>query len=453
MQNTSNSQQSAWWSRDKGAGLQNRIKAIQRLNDPTTNADELLSGSKILLLLLLCFTGLLAGFSYYKNFGGSFPIPVAAFMAIALTVAIEWGKNYCTTWAIRTPFFRGFGHIISTPANTFMFAGLILIAAATFTMSVINSTIGGRQLSVMLNHEKNASAFQADTRGIDSLIATNQKNIVEASTVKWKGVTTRTSQQAIKQYSATLSSLNAQRETIIQQQRADWEKQQAIQAENRNYSANLMLTSGGWVELLQLLLIIVRVACEKILDSRLPSPNKEEPSGGIGFQRNRQPAYSEGPTPPQATEPRRPIGFFFGDQDLQKPEARTAAATVPAPPVPEKNTVEQCATPEQPGTAHRPEQLASAETVSLLADIKEWKKRCSQCFHRAINQQREEFREHNRRRTDCYAAMLRAVGFSVTYSFESMFINIIEPTTYTIGEAASVEILKQKSELEKIGKA
>lgn len=453
MQNNSNSQQAPWWSRDKKAGLQSRIKAIQRLNDPTTNADELLSGSKILLFLLLCFTGLLAGFSYYKNFSGAFPVAVAAFMAIALTVAIEWGKNYCTTWAIRTPFFRGFGHIVSTPANSFMFAGLILIAAATFTMSVINSTIGGRQLSVMLNHERNTTLFTANTANIDSLINTTQKNITEASTVKWKGITTRTSQQAIKQYSATLSSLNDQRETLIQQQRADWEKQQAIQAENRNYSANLLLTSGGWVEILQFLLILVRVACEKALDNRMPSPTQpEENAAGIGFQRTRQPAYSEGPQQPATPiEPRRPIGFFISDRVPEKPESRSGTATVP-PTVPTENAVEQCATPEQPGTEPVPEQLASAETISLLADIKEWKKRCTQCFHRAINQQREEFREANRRRTACYASMLRAVGFRVTYNYESMYINIIEPSTPTIGEEASREILKQKSELEKIAK-
>ncbi len=454
MQNNSNSQQAPWWSRDKKAGLQSRIKAIQRLNDPTTNADELLSGSKILLFLLLCLTGLLAGFSYYKNFSGAFPVAVAAFMAIALTVAIEWGKNYCTTWAIRTPFFRGFGHIVSTPANSFMFAGLILIAAATFTMSVINSTIGGRQLSVMLNHERNTTLFAPDTKAIDAQIAEAQKNIQSASTTKWRGTTTRESQRAITAQGKAIESLNRQRETTIQQQRADWEKQQAVIAQNRNYSANLMLTSGGWVELLQLLLIIVRVACEKALDSRLPSPNaQEEPTGSIGFQRRPQPAFGEGsPTPPPIPEPRRPIGFLR-DPEPELPVMKTAPEqpTVPAT-VPLEIAVEQCATQEQPGTAPGAEH-ANIETVGLLADIKEWKKRCTQCFHRAINQQREEFREANRRRTECYAAMLSALGFRVTYNFESMFINIIEPNTYTIGEDARQEILKQKSELEKIGKA
>ena len=453
MQNNPNSQQQAWWSRDKKAGLNARISAIQRLNDPTTNADELLSGSKVLIFLLLCFTGLLAGYSYYKNFSGAFPLPLAVFMALALTIAIEWGKNYCSTWAIRTPFFRGLGHIVSSPANTFMFAGLVCIAIATFAMSVHNSTVGGRQLSMMLGHEKNASPFAPDTRGIDSLISTAQGNITAASATKWRGTTTRESQRAITAQTKSIESLQRQRETIIAQQRADWEKQAAIQAENQNYSANLVLASGGWVELLQLLLIIVRVACEKALDNRMASPTQpEENASGIGFQRTRQPAYSEGQQQPATPiEPRRPIGFFISDRVPEKPESRSGTATVP-PTVPGENTVEQCTTPEKPGTAQVPEQLASAETISLLADIKEWKKRCTQCFHRAINQQREEFREANRRRTECYAAMLSAVGFRVTYNFESMYINIIEPTTYTIGEEASREILKQKSELEKIGK-
>lgn len=226
----SQSSQSAWWARDRQESLQARIKKIGRFNDPTTNADELLRGAKILLLLLLAFTGLLAGYSYLKNFSGSFPYPVAVFMAVALTIAIEWGKNYCTTWAVRTPFFRGFGHIISSPANTFMFAGLVAIAIATFAMSVHNSTIGGRQLSVMLNQERNASHFQADTRGIDSLIANAQDNIDAAAATKWKGTTTRESQRAITAQTKALESLNRQRETIIAQQRGDWEAQQVIQA-------------------------------------------------------------------------------------------------------------------------------------------------------------------------------------------------------------------------------
>lgn len=434
---------SAWWSRDKKAGLQNRIGAIQRINDPTTNADEILAGSKWLIVVLLMFTGLLGGISYYKNFSGAFPTEAAIAMALALTFTIEWGKNYCATWSLRIPFFRGFGHIMETPANTFIFIGLIGIASATFFMSIYNSTIGGRQLAGMLSHERNATAFTADTKAIDDQIAGLQQASTETRKIQWKGTTTTTAQKSLASQSKALESLQRQREGVIKQQRADWERNQAVLSENSNFAANLVLKSGGWVELLQVLLILLRVSCEKALDNRLPSSQQDgEPQ--IGFRRNAaiSPAF-EAPKPQPEPEPRRPIGFFT-DKPPDKPAARTAVSgTAPEQP---KIAVEQRSTAEQPV----PVQTVPGKISAVLADLKYWEKRANQCYGRAFTQQSADKRQDNLQRCECFCAMLRAVGVSVSRDDARMHLEFKHPAAYDTSKEAIIEIERQQEILKSI---
>lgn len=449
-------QNKAWWSQDNEASLKARVDKISRINDPGTNADEVLFYTNILIGLLLAYSGLLGFMSYKENFGATFPMPVALFMSFALVAAIEWGKNQATTWAIRIPFFQGLRHIVSHPAHTIMFLGLLAIAAGTFTWSVINSTRGGEQLAHLLTTKRDTSGvFHADTRDIDQQIEATQANITEARTTKWRGTTTTTSQRTILEAQKSLTTLSQQREATIAQQRSDWETQQAKKAQNDDYAAGLVLASGGWVELIFCLLIFVKVSCEKILDNRhnpsaAPTPS---PEAGIGYRRaatpsTALPSYSD--QPPIPTEPtappRRPIGFLR-DREVDLPEARAAAPEQPTVPatVPPKIVVEQREQAEQPVPS-------TPETAAILADVKEWKKRCTQCFHRACNQQREEFRRANRLRTTCYATMLEAIGFRCSIIFDTLYIQIQEPTAYNISEQAIKTIQEQKLLLEQIGK-
>jgi hypothetical protein len=328
-----------------------------------------------------------------------------------------------------------------------MWAGLLLIAAATFTMSFINSTRGGKQLSIMMSQERDASPFVANTASIDSLIGSTQKNIETAAGTKWKGTTTRTSQQAIKSHSESIAALNRQRETTISQQRADWENEQARKSANSNYAANLVLASGGWVELLQILLILVRVACEKALDDRLPSPAQEqqEEKSGIGFRpsgyRVAGAEYTPPPPPePEQEQPRRPIGFHRYEQPPEQPT------------VPRQIAVEQCSTAKTARTVQPEQSTVPTTSASVLADVKEWQKRATQCFHRALNQQRQEFRHDNWRRCTCFCVMLQAVGVEVIRDDEKMILQFKAPAEYRTDQEVIQVIQEQKARLEQIGK-
>lgn len=438
-------QSNAWWAADKTEGLKQRIARIQRINDPTTNADEILKASKVLTFILLLFTGLLGGLSYYKNFAGAFPAEAAIFMALSLTFVIEWGKSYATLWTLRIPFFRGFGHLIARPENTFVWVGLLLIGAATFYMSVYNSTVGGRQLATMLSHERNTVAFQPDTRAIDAQIASTQKGIEANQAVKWKGTTTYTAQKAIARQSDALTSLQRQREATISAQRADFEKLQGRQEANTNYTASLVLASGGWIEFIQALLWLLRVSCEKSLDSRAGAPSPAaSPKPGIGFRQQEQFAtarhYStdDDEQPEELRMPRRPIGFF-------KPAPIPPVPITGLPTVLGKNTVEQCAPKEQ-------QQNSTTTAATVLADVKYWEKRARQCFDRYYTQQREEKRRDNKQRCQCYLGMLSSVGVLIEVDFDTEHLKIEHPEEYRFEDWSIGQIEANKRELLRIGK-
>lgn len=280
MQNNQNSQIRPFWAKAEGhreQSLKERIEKINKLDDPTTSADEILFWGKKILYVLLAYSATLGFFCYFKNFSKSFPFWAAVFMSAALPLAIEFGKNYCTTWAIRKPFFNGISYIWQRASSFFMFLGLLLIGITTFVMSVKNSTTGAHQLSQLFSHERNASAFVPDTRTIDQQIAVLQANDNQLS-LKTKGGNINWAAQPIKSANAkSLAALQEQRKASIEQQRADWESERLHKTEQGNYVADLVLASGGWTELLQLLLMVLRVACEKALHRRLPDQPQPYP--------------------------------------------------------------------------------------------------------------------------------------------------------------------------------
>lgn len=431
-------QTNAWWNKtDNGEALKRRIEQIHRINDPTTNCDEILKYGKVLLLVLLGFTGLLGALSYYKNFAPSFPKEAAIFMALALTLVIEFGKNACATWALRIPFFRGFPHIIQRPENTFVWLGLLAIAASTFYMSVYNSTIGGEQLSRMLHSERNQVVFSPDTRNIDAQIDATQRSMADNQAIKWKGTTTYTAQKAIARQSSALETLQKQRADMVAMQRADYEQKQAETAQNSNFAANLVMASGGYVELLQLLLILLLVACEKSLDSRSasPTPSTSGGSGGIGFHRH---SFATASAEPEQPEPRQPIGFHRRRE--QPPVPITGLPAVPL-----KNPVEQRATQEQP-------ESSPTTPATVLADVKYWDKRARQCFKRYFEQQSDDRRRDNQQRCMCFLGMLGSVGVLCEVDFDTEHLKIEHPAQYKF-EPWSIEMIEaNKRELATIGK-
>lgn len=276
------------------------MKAVQNVNDPTIVSDDVQRWSKVALFALLAFTTLLSAASYLKFFEKSFGFNLAFVMALLLACIIEFGKNWGTLKVLRIPFFQGWRFVSSEVSNTVMWLGLVLLAIVTFSASVHNSTRGAHQLSLLLSHERTHTNFKPNTADIDGQIAAAEKRISESRATRWKGTTTVESQRTIRRETSVLEGLQRQRETAIQQQRADWEKQDAIRERQNNFSANSLLAVGGWVELLQLILMFVRVAAERSLDKTASERKASAPphqhtaaSNGQQHKHNGQAAHNE----------------------------------------------------------------------------------------------------------------------------------------------------------------
>ncbi len=88
----------------------------------------------------------------------------------------------------------------------------------------------------------------------------------------------------------------------------------------------------------------------------------------------------------------------------------------------------------------------------LVADSKEWQKRAKQCLKRAYTQQRQEFREDNKRRSDIYISMLNLIGVTVFPDHDEILV-FNEPSSYVLLTKDVVgQIEKLKSELDQIGR-
>lgn len=228
----------------------------------------------------------MSAFSYYYNFEVSFGSTLSMVFAASLAIAIEFGKNRAAVWALRTLFFSS-DTLKRSAASFFIFCGVLSVAVVTYYMSYTNSTKGAQQVSLLLASEKTRADFTPNTADIDAQITAAQGRIAKNNGNTYKKKVAVWSQQSNIQESATISELTKQRAETIAQQREDYLKRESEKNANHNQAAGLLLAAGGWVELLQALLTLIMVACEKKLldnlesqripsdyfDTRPPTPN------------------------------------------------------------------------------------------------------------------------------------------------------------------------------------
>ena len=272
MSNPTNAQ--PWWHRTNKETLDDRVKAVQNVNDPSIVSDDVQRWSKILLIVLLAFTTLLSAASYLKFFERSFGFTLALVLAVILAGIIEFGKNWGALRCLRIPFFQGWNFIWREVSNTVMWLGLVALAVVTFAASVYNSTQGAHNLSLLLSHERTHTTFQPNTADIDRQIAATEQRITENRATKWKGTTTVDAQRTIKTETKNLATLQNQRTDAINRQRADYEKEVGIKEQQNTFSANSLMAVGGWVELLQLVLLLLRVSAERSMDKTASERNQ-----------------------------------------------------------------------------------------------------------------------------------------------------------------------------------
>lgn len=313
MSNPTNAQ--PWWHRTNKETLDDRVKAVQNVNDPSIVSDDVQRWSKILLIVLLAFTTLLSAASYLKFFERSFGFTLALMLAVILAGIIEFGKNWGALRCLRIPFFQGWNFIWREVSNTVMWLGLVALAVVTFAASVYNSTRGAHNLSLLLSHERTHTTFQPNTADIDRQIAATEQRITENRATKWKGTTTVDAQRTIKTETKNLATLQNQRTDAINRQRADYEKEVGIKEQQNTFSANSLMAVGGWVELLQLVLLLLRVSAERSMDKTASERNQNTTLPHFNAQNIKgQTQASNGlPHPLNNEAPQR---FFFNRESI-----------------------------------------------------------------------------------------------------------------------------------------
>lgn len=294
-----------WRQGDPSKGLKDRVEQINRYRDSTTSADELLRFLQwIILPALLIYSAVLSFSSYYSFFSNNFSEMAALVAAGMLAAVIEIGKSKMGLRAFQKPFLEGFGAIFSSPGQMLIWVGTAAFGVITFWMSIQNSTTGGKMLSQLNAQEKHQQemVFTPNTEEIDRQIAESRKAIESHQGNKWKGIVMMPSQSAIKTETRTIEKLQAQRESAINTQRADFELHRTKVETNIEHSSNMLMAAGGYVEAIQLLVLMIIAACQAVLSGKMESASPTAAKGGIGFKQNPTAATAE-------TDPRRPIGF------------------------------------------------------------------------------------------------------------------------------------------------
>ena len=281
--------QQPWFQKEQGAGMKARVDRIHKLRDPGTFADEILRFAKSLLWLTLLFTGALCLFSYMQFLERFLPIEAAVAAAVAITVVIEIGKQSIGLNALRMPFMQGWRYIFATPWNTGVWIGTTLFGIVIFAISVYNSTNGAAKYAENRAQERTEKAFASSTQDIDQQIASTQERIQNAPKVKWKKKYYYQDPESVRAAEQSLATLQQQKKEAVTQQRADFERGRNIDDKNNSHSATIALRIGGWLEIIQFILMCLIASCERVLDGRnnintqSPTPRNDEKQN-IGYK-------------------------------------------------------------------------------------------------------------------------------------------------------------------------
>ena len=285
-----------WYKKDDNARFQSRVDRIHKMRDPGTFADEILSGSNILLTLSLLFTAALCFFSYKFYLERFLDPTVAIIAAVMITVLIEYGKKRIGMAALRMPFMQGWKFITSTQENTVMFIGVAFFSVVIFLISIFNSTNGSSKYAEQTARAKTETAFVPDTKDIDGQIKLLQDNVTGAPKARWKGREYYQDPKSVRQAQTSIASLQRQREVALQTQRADFERTRGNNDDTNHHSAEIALRIGGWLELVQIILMIIMASCERVLDRRSGNSNTtSNRPGQIGFNNSFQPTSHTDP--------------------------------------------------------------------------------------------------------------------------------------------------------------
>lgn len=318
----------AWWYGMFGSG-DDRTKKIASYRSPKTRADEFLFYAPALQVLLAVWCLYLGFASYEKFFSHSFAPKVAFVGALLLCIVIEFGKLKMGGYVFQKLFLEGTAGLRKSPAESIVWLMAVLFSVATFTMSVINSTAGAHSLAEVNGIQATTETFVPNTAELDAKILAVEERIQANRNTKWKGTTTVFAQKSNVSEAKTLESLQNQRDQLVTIQAEEYKRRVALNDQKTATGANMLMAAGGWVEALQVILLIMVAACMGIVDQVI---KEESAKTGTQFTTLSNPNQRTNGTPQynNTADHHQTIGFRWnGYGDTQPKSVAQFTPSVP----------------------------------------------------------------------------------------------------------------------------
>ena len=247
---------------------QSRDEFLLSLKNDNTHADEAATWIRCLLYLLTAFVVYL-GYSYYlSTFSETMDPIVAAFFAVGIPIGVEIGKLKLITKAFRA---ISLGWIDEGPAKSLYWGMVLVIGGGAFWWSYTISTGGIKEVARQnaessMRQDSLHVIIAASPSAIDNRIKEiNQSNEQAAGMKTKKGKIAWSGQTIQMNNSATLASLQAERQKIVDQVTKDYSTTATQNKTKVSAWASFIERFGGWGELGSLFCLIALAVFERVL--------------------------------------------------------------------------------------------------------------------------------------------------------------------------------------------
>lgn len=258
-------------SKKEAASQTNRQKYdeyLLTLRNDNTNADEAAFWIKCILYVLTAFVVYLGYHYYLSTFSQTMDPMFAAIFAVSIPAVVEIGKLKLITKAFRA---ISLGWIDDGPSKSIFWGFVLIIGAGAFWWSYTISTGGIKEVA-----RQNAEAsvrqdslhviISSATADVDARIAEINHSNEQAAQMKTKRGKVAWSGQTIQMNnSATLASLQGERQKIVDQITADYATTGTENKTKVSAWSSFIERFGGWGEIGSILCLIALAVFERVL--------------------------------------------------------------------------------------------------------------------------------------------------------------------------------------------
>lgn len=289
---------------------QKEVEFIASLSNDKSWMDETVMFIRLFIWATALYCGYTGYIFYQSSFAATFGETMSMLIAFVLMACVEIGKIGILPKVFRAVAFGWYDGSIASSAY-WGFLGIIGFGFVYWSYTV--STDGGKMKADQMEREHTEQTTVPLPQRIAEACATIDAQIESANTnyntamgTKWKGVTTYESQKSAKKIQEQISSLQAQRQQVVQQVTNGFGTEMGAKTGESNAFAAFIRRFGGWFEALA----VVAMLAVTFFEMRLVELHQEQQ------QQQQQPANNNGQQQQQpgagAYRPAQVNGFSNG---------------------------------------------------------------------------------------------------------------------------------------------